>query len=34
VALPAAPVTGVTMRINRHTGQRQLLTRDLLALPG
>jgi len=30
--LPAAPVTGVTMRINRHTGQRQLLTRDLLAV--
>lgn len=29
--LPAAPVTGVTMRINRHAGQRQLLTRDLLA---
>jgi archaemetzincin len=30
--LPAVPVTGVTMRINSHTGQRQLLTRDLLAL--
>ncbi len=30
--LPVAPVAGVTMRINRHTGQRQLLTRDLLAL--
>ncbi len=30
--LPAAPVTSVTMRINRHTGQRQLLTGDLLAL--
>jgi archaemetzincin len=35
--LPAAvlsvtPVTGVTARINRYTGKRQLLTRDLLAL--
>jgi archaemetzincin len=30
--LPAVPVTGVTMRINGYTGQRQLLTRDLLAL--
>ncbi len=31
-ALPAVPVTGVTARISSHTGQRQLLTRDLLAL--
>jgi len=30
--LPIAAVAGVTMRINRHTGQRQLLTLDLLAL--
>jgi predicted Zn-dependent protease len=30
--LPVSPVTDATMRINRHTGQRQLLTRDLLAL--
>ncbi len=30
--LPAAPVTGVTSRINRYTGARQLLTRDLLDL--
>lgn len=30
--LPAVPVTGITTRINSHTGQRQLLTRDLLAL--
>jgi archaemetzincin len=30
--LPAVPVIGVTTRINSHTGQRQLLTRDLLAL--
>ena len=30
--LPAEPVADVTMRINRHTGQRQLLTRDLLTL--
>jgi archaemetzincin len=30
--LPAVPVTGVTTRINSYTGQRQLLTRDLLAL--
>jgi archaemetzincin len=30
--LPAVPVTGVTTRINSHTGQRQLLTGDLLAL--
>ena len=32
VTLPAMPVTGVTTRINSHTGERQLLTRDLLAL--
>jgi len=30
--LPVAPVADVTMRISRHTGRRQLLTRDLLAL--
>lgn len=30
--LPAVEVTGVTMRINSHTGQRQFLTSDLLAL--
>ena len=30
--LPVAPVTGVTTRINIYTGERQLLTRDLLAL--
>ena len=30
--LPAVPVTGVTTRIHSFTGQRQLLTRDLLAL--
>lgn len=32
VMLPAVPVTGVTTRINSYTGDRQLLTRDLLAL--
>jgi archaemetzincin len=30
--LPAVPVTGLMMRINSRTGQRQLLTGDLLAL--
>lgn len=30
--LPVTPVTGVTTRINRYTGKRQLLTRDLLTL--
>jgi hypothetical protein len=32
VILPQVPVTGVTARINSYTGDRQLLTRDLLAL--
>ncbi len=30
--LPVAPASGVTSRVNRYTGARQLLTRDLLAL--
>ena len=30
--LPAAPVGGITTRIDSHTGERQLLTRDPLAL--
>lgn len=32
VTLPAIAVTGVTARINRYAGERQLLTRDLLGL--
>lgn len=32
VMLPVVPVTGITARINSYTGDRQLLTRDLLAL--